>query len=145
MRRAHPTEHQEQVALCDWWRIACKGYGLPEYVLLAIPNAGGFSGNFKSNVVRVQKLMREGVRKGAPDMLLAVPTRCRDDEGNATGYLGDPGLFIENKRKGEKPTESQAEFHLALRRLGWHVVVAQGFEEAKRAITAYLKDYRRQA
>lgn len=99
-RRRQP-EHLEQVALCQWWALACKSYGLPERVLFAIPN-----GRLRS-ISEAVKLKREGVRAGIPDMLLAVPTRCVDDAGNVTGYLGDPGLFIENKAGKGKPTKAE--------------------------------------
>ncbi len=49
-----------------------------------------------------------------------------------------PGLFIELKRKGGKASPEQLEMADFLRRAGYNVVIAQGFDEARRAIEAYL-------
>ena len=32
-RNVEPSESQSQSAVVDWWRLACKGYGLPEHSL----------------------------------------------------------------------------------------------------------------
>lgn len=61
------TEHAEQKAVCDWWRLAHKIYRLPEWILYAVPNGGA------RNVVTGAMLKAEGVRKGALDLNLDAP------------------------------------------------------------------------
>lgn len=129
-------EHGEQVALIEWSARSRHLYpvapGLSALDLLfAIPNAGGFSGGFAANVVRVKRLKREGVRPGVPDLMLAMP---------AGGW---PGLFIEMKRaSGSYASPEQREFMEKLRRVGYLAVVCNGFDEARVVIDYYLSPYR---
>ncbi len=97
-------------------------------LLFAIPNAGGFSGGFKANVVRVANLRREGVRPGVPDLMLAMP-------------VGEwHGLFIEMKRaRGGVTSPEQKAFIANLRAVGYLAGVCKGFDEARAAVEAYLR------
>lgn len=118
------TEHQEQAAVCDWWKLSCESYGLPEFALFAIPNSA------KRSFRLAAMLKAEGMRAGIPDLCLAA--MCpRDPRAGA--------LFIEMKRKPNKPTPEQTEVIDYLRRAGYHCVIAWNFEEARTAIEAYLK------
>jgi hypothetical protein len=120
-----PSEHESQVAVIDWWNLQCKQFGFPPYALFAIPNAG--AGGQKG---QAGKMKAEGVRPGAPDLMLAVAYVDR-------GALC-PGLFIEMKRKPNVPSPEQSEFILYLRLQGYHVVVAWCAEEAILVIKGYL-------
>ena len=120
-----PSEHESQVAVIDWWNWHCKKLDLPPFALFAIPNAGAGAQKGQAG-----KMKAEGVRPGAPDLLLAVVYVDR-------GALC-PGLFIEMKRKPNVPSPEQAEFILYLRMQGYHVVVAWCAEEAILAIKGYL-------
>jgi hypothetical protein len=133
------TEHREQAALIAW---ADKARGLYMVdraddfsaldLLFAIPNAGGFSGGFEANVVRVAKLKREGVRPGVPDLMLALP-------------LGRyPGLFIEMKRAdgGAGASAEQRRFIARLQRVGYLGAICNGFDEARIVVEAYLSAFR---
>ena len=120
MRRTTPSEHQEQCAVIDWWRIAHKGYKLPEYALFAIPNGS------ERHAAVGAKLKSEGVRRGIPDLFLAV----------RWSNLG--GLFIEMKRKPNKLTEEQYDVGKYLEHAGYRRVVAYSADEAIAAIKEYL-------
>lgn len=139
MRRAaskEPSEHASQAAVCDWWRLACKGYGLPEFALMAIPNGAHLAGDAKGRAIKMANLKRTGLRPGVPDLFLAV--RLLFDGPNGT--IGSvPGLWIEMKRRPNKPSPEQEAVMLYLRQRGYHVVVAYSAEEAIKAISAYLK------
>ena len=87
---------------------------------MAIPNGGA------RHIAVASKLKAEGVRKGAPDLFLAMP---RDDAS---------GLFLEMKRKPNKPTQEQIDMIAYLRTAGYDVCVCYGFDEAVRAIEGYL-------
>ena len=53
------TESQEQIGFVTWWR-----YKFPDVVIFHIAN-GGFR-----NVVTGQRLRKEGVLKGVPDLMV---------------------------------------------------------------------------
>lgn len=120
MRRLKPTEHDEQAAVVSWWASACHGYGLPEIALMAIPNAA------KRSYSLARYLQAEGMRAGALDMLLAVP------------HKGYGGLWIENKRKPNKPTDSQIKM-IDFLECGYRVNVCYNADEAIKAIKDYLQ------
>ena len=121
---AVPLEHDEQAALFTWAELQEAAH--PELRnLFAIPNGGA-----RHPAVAAQ-LKAEGVRRGVPDLFLAVMRRGSD--GRTWG-----GLFIEMKRKPNKPTSEQQEWIARLRASGYMAVVCYGCEEAKQCIMAYL-------
>lgn len=116
-----PTEHEEQVMLIEWWSMACAGFGLPEWLLYAVPNGG------VRHIGTAIKLKAEGVRSGVPDLFLACPI----DEYH--------GLYIELKRlKGSCTSQEQKAYHIELSRQGYACHVCRGFEAAKSVIEKYL-------
>jgi hypothetical protein len=121
-----PTERQEQKALIAWCdRHAAKYPELGR--VYAIPNAGGYSGGFRSNVVRVIEARRQGVRPGYPDLGLDVPR----------GVLC--GLRIELKRvKGGKASTEQGDWVEWLRSQHYRAEVCKGWEAARDVILDYL-------
>ncbi len=93
------SEHDEQVALFAW--AAMNEAQHPELAcMFAIPNGGA-----RHPAVAAQ-LKAEGVRAGVPDCFLAV----------RRGKWG--GLFIEMKRRPNKPTTAQQEWIARLRNSG---------------------------
>lgn len=112
------SEHQEQVMLITWFRLQHKQYA--KY-LWAIPNGGS------RHIVAAVKLKAEGVMAGVSDCFLMIPKG------------GWHGLFIEMKVKGGKLSDSQREFMGMAILMGYQAVVCFGFDEAKDAITEYLK------
>jgi len=84
------------------------------------------------------KLVKEGLRRGVPDMILPVPR------------LPFHGLFIEIKvdelrdhltkkiiRRAGTPTEQQTEYMRRLDLLGYKVALCFGLYEAKKAVLEY--------
>ena len=140
MRRAdsrEPSEHDSQAAVCDWWRLACKGYGLPEFALMAVPNGAHLAGDAKGRAIKMANLKRTGLRPGVPDLFLAVPHLFHCLDGTTAAI---PGLWIEMKRRPNKPSPEQESVLLYLRQRGYHVCICYSAEEAIRAISAYLKN-----
>jgi len=117
---AKHAEHNEQVALFEWARLAEGRY--PELRLLfAVPNGGA------RDVVTGKRLKEEGVKRGVPDVWLPV----------ARG--GYHGLVIELKAGKGRPTPEQKEWLQALAEQGYVALVCVGFDEAKREIEGYLQ------
>lgn len=114
-------EHDEQVLLMKWWELACKGFGIANECLFAIPNGG------LRNVVTACNLKREGVRAGVPDIFLAV----------ARGEFH--GMFIEmKKKKGGRVSEAQKRVGGVLIGRGYFVCICHGWDEARSKICWYL-------
>jgi hypothetical protein len=114
-----PTEHEEQVALFAW--AAAQEEFFPELALLfAIPN-GGYRPMATAAMLRA-----EGVKAGVPDCCLPV----------ARGRFHS--LWIEMKRKPNKPTETQELWIARLRAAGCMAVVCYSADEAIRVIGHYL-------
>lgn len=104
-----------------WWALACRGFGVDERLLFAIPNGG------ERNVIVAARLKAEGVRSGVPDLFLAF--------GNA----GFNGLFIEMKKtKGGRVSDIQKIYLELLRKRGFCAVVCNGCLEARQEIERYL-------
>ena len=122
MRALKKTEHSEQVALFAWAK-ANEARHLQLGLMFAIPNQGGKG---KSAVIRGLKMVKEGLKKGVPDISLSVPRN------------GKHGLFIELKVGKNKTTADQNWWIYSLRAEGYAVEVCYGFEEAKDTIINYL-------
>jgi len=112
------SEHQEQVMLITWFRMQYPKYA--KY-LFSIPNGG------VRHIGTAVKLKAEGGLSGISDLFLMIPKS------------GWHGLFIEMKVKGGKLSNSQKEFMGNATFMGYQAVVCYGFDEAKDAITEYLK------
>jgi hypothetical protein len=112
------SEHTEQVAVIQWYR-----YQYPKYAkyLFSIPNGGS------RHIVAAVKLKQSGVLAGVSDCFLMIPKN---------GYHG---LWLEMKVKGGKLSDSQKEFMGNATLMGYQAIVCYGFDEAKDAITEYLK------
>lgn len=122
MRRAIPTEHEEQVTLIEWWAYESRRHGLPEFALFAIPNAGAGAQRGQAG-----KLKAEGVRKGVADLFLTVPSGEKH------------GLYIEMKRaKGGSLSDDQLAFLAFADGRNYAVAVCKGFGEARERIIDYL-------
>jgi len=118
------SEHDEQVAVIQWAESQIHIY--PELQLLyAIPNQGGAG---RSAILRGQKMRREGMRKGLPDLCLPI------SRGN---FLT---LYIEMKDTAGKGRLSpdQTRWISLLSSVGHNVQVCHGFEEAMNTLLNYL-------
>lgn len=102
---------------------------IPELAnLFAIPNAQKFGGATKEQkIFTIQKLKREGLKKGVPDLMMAIPKG------------GFSGMFIEMKANNNKTSDEQDEWIARLSKAGYKVAVCYGFEEAKQTILEYLE------
>lgn len=114
------SEAQEQAAVIEWWRFACRKYGVPEVALLHVANEG------TGSVVRGRLQKRQGVRAGVADLFLSVPR----------GVFS--GLWIEMKRKDGMVRPEQREFLSKMKALGYDCAVCRGAEAAREKIHAYL-------
>ena len=116
--KAAPDEHNEswhQRQLIQW----CRQFPWGQF-LFHVPNetTGG-----PSWVVRNRQM---GCKKGVPDLMLPVP-------------MGDyHGLFIEMKKPGGLPSDSQRRWNAALNGLGYLAVYCHGWEEAKNVLLRYM-------
>lgn len=125
-RTLKASEYAEQCAVVQWWSIACKRYGVPEFSLFAVVNANALASKADNRFALFAKLKREGLRSGIPDLVLAVPRTIA------------PGLYIEMKVKGNTTSDSQDEVITYLRKVGYIVEVCYGATEAMEAIRRYL-------
>lgn len=120
-----PTESIEQQRLFQWAAMMCGRY--PEldpdgHLFFHIPNEG------KRTRANGARLKAEGMRKGTPDICLAVP------RGKSHG------LYIELKRlRGGRLEKHQADALDALRAQGYAVAVCNGWESAAKVIEEYLQ------
>lgn len=129
-----PSEHTEQCVVIEWWAHVCSKYGLPVFALFAVPNGAKlqFARNKAGNRYSIEaaRLLAEGMRPGVPDLFLA---------SGSQSDTAAHGLFLEMKRKPNKPTPEQEAVLAYLRTSGYHAVICWNADEAMRAITGYLK------
>ena len=134
---AVPLEHDEQAALFRWAE-ANEGAHPELRNLFAIPNGAKvpYTRDSKGRAFSPQRveLVAEGLRRGVPDIMLAVMRRGND--GRTWG-----GLFVEMKRADHSnhATPEQQEWIARLRANGYMAVVAYGATEAQQCIMAYLQ------
>ncbi len=118
-----PTEHQEQAEVIKWWYVAHGKYRLPVFALFACPNGGA------RDAITGSLLKAEGVRPGAPDLILAAPTPAFS------------GLFVEMKKlDAGKPSDDQRAFIDYLLGVGYSASVHYGAASAIKAIEEYLAE-----
>ena len=120
------TEHQEQVAVIQWFRLQYKKYS---GYLFAIPNGAHLAGDSRMRAIKMNNMKAEGFTNGVSDLFLMIPT------------FHHHGLFIEMKAKGGKVSDSQKEFMSNASGMNYATVVCYGFEEAKKEINNYLHDF----
>ena len=112
----YPSEHQEQVALINWFRL-----NYPQFVIVAVPNGGN------RNLIEAKKLKEEGVLKGFPDIAI---------------FLKYPKVILleMKKQKGGVVSKEQKKVHQKLSDLGHTVIVGYGFIDAKNKIEELLNE-----
>lgn len=114
-------EHQNAVALVNWWRLWCPTAGLDTRLFVAIPNGG------HRHIGQAMKLKAEGVTPGAPDYFLFY---------SCGGYHG---LAIELKHEKGVLSKAQKEFLFEIERQGYKTFVAYGWDAARQAIENYVR------
>jgi hypothetical protein len=104
-----PSEHTEQVAFVQWFRLQ-----FPGVLIFAIPNGAHLAGTIAQRAAQVARLKAEGMVSGVPD--LEIP---------------EWGCYVEMKRqRGGRLSADQVRIHDALRRAGKRVIVGKGWEDA---------------
>ena len=127
-----PTETEEQQTLIAWADLQPFGAGHVGDFLAAIPNGAATASRYRNGKrfsTAAQKLKREGLRPGFPDLFLALPA----------GQFH--GLFIEMKRAKKslsKVSPEQLVWQGRLAAQGYKSVVCYGFDAAKQEILSYL-------
>ena len=108
-----PTEHQEQVAFCQWLDYKKLHY-------FAIPN-----GSNKSKAAQ-RAFKAEGLKSGVPDMVCLLPNKI---------------IFVEMKRrKGGTVSPEQKEWNKILNGFEYaEAHICKGFEEARAVIEQHLR------
>lgn len=113
-------ELEEQAALIEWAdKTVIDGIRIGDY-LIHIPNEG------KRGPKAAKDAKRLGLRAGVPDLFLALPR----------GHYA--GLWIEMKSMTGMPTSEQVEWLNKLKKEGYSVFLAQGFDKAKYIIMKYI-------
>jgi hypothetical protein len=109
----NPTEHQEQVALCRWLDL----HGIP---YLAIPNGG------RRDLVEAARLKAEGVKRGAPDLLVF--------------FANGQNVALEMKaRSGGRISPEQKEWQgFFAGRIFWTAMITYGCQDAIGKLEAML-------
>lgn len=113
-------ESRTQMALCRWWAVAHKGFGVPEQMLFAVPNGG------RRDVIGAAILKKEGQRNGVSDLMLAV----------ARGKFH--GLFLELKTATGRLSPAQHGFIAGATMQGYAAYTCYSYDDAVILITNYL-------
>lgn len=113
------SEHSIQSSFFKWVDIMSKTD--ERYLnIWAVPNGA------RTNIITAVKLKREGLRKGVPDVTIAVPTKTR------------PGAFIEFKKIGGPVALEQRLILERLGRMGYAVIVCRSTEQGIEFVKEYL-------
>ncbi len=114
------AEHEEQVAVCEYLTLL----RIPHF---AIPNGMWVNGG-RNKFAYLKKRTAEGVKKGVPDLFIALPNKHF------------AGLFIEMKYGKNTLSEEQAEWLRILTKQGYKAVCCYGYKEAIKEIENYIKE-----
>ncbi|MFM1393399.1 VRR-NUC domain-containing protein [Yersinia enterocolitica] len=116
----HQAETEEQAALIAWAdKTVIDGICIGDY-LIHIPNEG------KRGPKAVRDANRLGLRKGVPDLFLALPRG---------GYAG---LWIEMKSKAGFASIEQYRWSVKLNNVGYITIICFSFEQAKATVLKYF-------
>ena len=123
--RAKPRhlEHDAQVA---FFKRVDNDPRTRDLLVYAVPNAGGYSGGYKSNAARASRMKAEGVRRGPPDINIDEP---REDWH---------GMRIEMKIGKNRQTPEQAEWAHRLDARGYYVITCYSAADAWSFLMRYL-------
>ena len=109
------SEHDEQKAFIRWFRMR-----FPGVLVHSIPNGAHLAGDAKRRAMQMQRLKDEGLVVGIPDTFIpkwATYVEMQPSEGGVV-------------------SPEQAAIHADLRRCGYVVIVAHGWDEAREALLA---------
>lgn len=111
---AYHSEHDEQVALVQWFR---DNFPEPDYIIFAVPN-GGTRGTREA-----ARLKEEGVKAGVSDIIILTHGKT---------------IFLEMKKVNTKASQKQKEFHENLDYLGFINLIGYGASDASEKILKEL-------
>jgi len=112
MPRLKASESQEQMAFVDWFRRA-----YPSHLIMHIPNGE------RRDARTGSKLKRMGVLPGVPDL-----------------FIPELALWVEMKgTSGGRLSKDQERVIGLLEIAGYDVIVAHGWEDARRQVTEHLQ------
>jgi hypothetical protein len=124
-------EHHEQAAYFDWVKL--KANTDDRYkCIYAIPNGAYLQGDATRRAIQMNKLKREGLKKGMLDICIPYPIPHPEE-----GFIF-PGAYIEMKVDKNKPSEEQKEVIRLLKQFGYVVGLCYNFEEAKDFTLSYF-------
>lgn len=136
-KRRSNEESMMQRALIKWWQANCRHFSVPELALMSIPNGGGRSGPIVGSILKA-----EGLRKGAPDLMLCAAKQRKGYfigetliQDNSIWYHA---LFIELKTPTGTMSPEQEAFHKILRNQGYRVEVVRSLRQGIDIVTTYL-------
>lgn len=110
------SEHEEQVALVQWFRDNFKEH---DYMIFAVPNGGTRGAREASS------LKAEGVKAGVSDTIILT-------HGKA--------LFLEMKKIDGKVSKVQEEFKKNVEYLGFDYIIGYGATDASCKVLEWLKN-----
>ena len=108
------SEHEEQVALVQWFRDNFKE---PDYIIFAVPNGG------KRGIKEAGRLKDEGVKSGVNDLIILTHGKV---------------IFLEMKKLNGKLSDKQKEFNENVEYLGFISIVGYGASDASEKILEVL-------
>ena len=109
------SEHEEQVALVNWFR---ENFKEPDYIIFAVPNGG------KRGIKEAGRLKAEGVKKGVSDLIIVTHNKI---------------IFLEMKNAKGKLSKEQISFNENIEYLGFISLVAYSATDASEKIMEVLK------
>ncbi len=123
------SESRSQQAVIKWWSVKCREFRIAENLLMAFPLQG------VRTVRNGARMKAEGMRRGTPDMFLAVKEGCLSDMWYPKAR---PGLWIELKTPKGVISPHQNNMLALLTEQGFATAVCRSFDEAEKTIGRYL-------
>jgi hypothetical protein len=108
------SEHEEQVALVQWFRDNFKE---PDYIIFAVPNGG------KRGIKEAGRLKAEAVKAGVSDLIILTHNKV---------------IFLEMKKLNGKLSDKQKDFNENVEYLGFISIVGYGASDASEKILKEL-------
>jgi hypothetical protein len=133
------SEHDEQVSLFKMIALHSIKYPALKFAF-AVPNGA------RTSYGAAVKLKLEGLKSGVPDIFIPIPKNIKSKTPlilggthEVYGHIVIHGLFIEMKKKGNKPSPNQIEYMAYLKSAYFQCNVCYNADEAMQVILDYLK------
>lgn len=119
------SEHNEQVMLVKW----LEAKGIPFF---SVPNGAALGGGKAGRGRQMAILKSEGLRRGAPDLVLIRLALTEGVECNVARPIA-----IEMKAEDGILSIDQCRTQASMEREGWIVITAYGFDDARLQLEAH--------